>query len=158
MLRQHSTQLTYRRIDPDEDALVAFAHYRCACIATYGSSDRAISLPRYVQWLKARVEEYPDGNVIAFIDQECVGQLELQAPYGLPTGYVNLFYVRAPFRRQGVGRMMHAYVEHYFRSWEVSTIELHVSRENQIASRFYAAMGYRVVKREGGMIRMAREL
>src|SRR3954470_5526676 len=99
-----TVELTYRRIDPDEDALLAFAHYRAAALATYGTVGRAIALPQYVDWLKSRVEEFPEGNVIAMTDGQCVGQLELQAPYGLPRGYINLYYVRAPFRRRGIGR------------------------------------------------------
>ncbi len=53
---------------------------------------------------------------------------------------------------------MHAYVERYFHSWEVSTIELHVSRGNVIARRFYKAMGFHAVQREASMLRMALEL
>ena len=46
-----SAQLTYRRIDPDDDALLAFAHYRAAAAATYGSDVRAIGLPQYVSFI-----------------------------------------------------------------------------------------------------------
>src|SRR5438045_1330163 len=92
-----SLQLAYRRIDPDEDALLAYAHHRAACVASFGTIERAGLLANYAQGLKARVEEFPEGNVIAMASGQCVGQLDLQAPYGLPIGYINLYYVRAPF-------------------------------------------------------------
>ena len=46
----------------------------------------------------------------------------------------------APFRGMGFGRLMHEYVERYFRSWDVREIELHVSPNNVAAlERTYIA-------------------
>jgi len=152
--------LKFRSIDPDRDAGLAFEHYQLACAATYGRFRRARA-ERYLPWLKARVEEYPEGHVLAYLGDECVGQMELQVPYGLTTGYVNLFYVAKAFRRRGVGRAMHERAEMYFRSWEANRVELDVALSNTPAVRFYRAMGYSLTDLPAagaGLVRMAKGL
>ena len=146
--------LTYRRIDPTADDAFAYDNYCAACVASYGSDAAALSRPRYRAWLRSRVEEFPDGHVFAMLGDTRVGQLELEAPYGLPTGYVNLYAVAAPFRGMGFGKLMHRYVERYFRAWEARQVELHVSPTNEVALNFYRAMGYRMVNDEGKQLRM----
>ncbi|MDB5289705.1 MAG: family N-acetyltransferase [Phycisphaerales bacterium] len=153
--------LTYRTIRVPADAALAARNHRDACVATFGDDSRCESDIRYLSWLKAKVEEFPEGFVLAFLGGRCVGHLEMEVPYGLPTGYVNLFYVLPQFRRQGLGRLMHVFTERYFRSWEASRIELHVSPTNRAAMQFYRRLGYRAVKLEGTagpLWRMAREL
>ena len=90
-----------------------------------------------------------------------VGQLELQVPYGHSVGYVNLFHVARDWRRLGFGRRLHEYADRYFRSWEASRIELHVSPTNHPAIQFYRSLGYRLamVESQGGrMWQMERRL
>lgn len=151
--------LIYRRINPEVDGPLCFANYRDAAIATYGPDTQAAHPRRYLPWLRSRVEEFPDGHVLAFLDLQCVGQLELQIPYGSTVGYVNLFYVAPEFRGLGFGRRLHEYAEKYFRSWEADRIELDVSSTNDRAMGFYRHLGYRF--QEGGMlplVRMIKEL
>ena len=153
--------LTYRTIDPITDATLAFSHYRDAAIATYGPAAHRAHLNHYLPWLRSRVEEYPDGHVLAYLDNRCVGQLELQVPYGLATGYINLFYVTPRFRRQGFGRALHVYAQRYFASWEAKRIELDVSPTNYDAIGFYQAMGYRLTNQRAlspDLRRMAKTL
>jgi ribosomal protein S18 acetylase RimI-like enzyme len=150
--------LTYRRIDPIADDGFAYENYCAACVASYGDDARALTRKRYRAWLRSRVEEFPDGHVFAMLGDTRVGQLELQAPYGLPTGYINLYAVTAPFRGMGFGKLMHGYVEKYFRAWEATEVELHVSPTNEVAVKLYRAMGYRVVKEEGKQLRMRLKL
>jgi ribosomal protein S18 acetylase RimI-like enzyme len=148
--------LTYRRIDPVADEPFAYENYLAACVASYGHERHALTAKKYRAWLRDRVDEFPDGNVFAMLDNTPVGQLELQAPYGLPTGYINLYAVAAPFRGMGFGRLMHAYVEKYFRSWEAQHIELHCSPDNIAAMKLYQSLGYATVKREGRQLLMRR--
>jgi ribosomal protein S18 acetylase RimI-like enzyme len=150
--------LTYRKIDPHADDGFTYENYLAACVASYGSDERALCRKRYRAWLRARVEEFPDGNVFAMFGGTRVGQLELQVPYGLQTGYINLYAVAAPFRGMGVGRMMHGYVDKYFRSWEATEVELHVSLSNEVAVNLYQSLGYRFVKQEGKQWRMSLTL
>ena len=150
--------LTYRTINPDSraDADLAIAAYLDACRASYGDDSTFPGRRRHLDWLRARVEEFPDGHVLAFDGGRCVGQLELQVPYGMKTGYVNLYYVTEAVRGKGYGRRLHEYADRYFRSWEADRIELHVSSLNQKALGFYQHMGYRLARVEGRLWRMAR--
>jgi len=152
--------LTFRTIDPDSgsDADLAVAAYLDACRASYGDESAFLGRRRHLTWLRSRVEEFPDGHVLAFDGHRCVGQLELQVPYGMTTGYVNLYYVTEAARGQGYGRRLHDYAARYFRSWEAERIELHVSPLNQGALGFYRHMGYRLVRVEGRLWRMRRDL
>jgi ribosomal protein S18 acetylase RimI-like enzyme len=152
--------LAYRTIDPDSpgDAEIAVENYLAACRASYGDDAGFPGPKRHLAWLRSRVEEFPDGHVLAFLGDRCVGQLELQVPYGLTTGYVNLYCVTEAFRGQGYGRRLHEYADRYFRSWEADRIELHVSPLNQKALGFYRHMGYRLARVEGRLWRMARSL
>ena len=101
-----------------------------------------------------------DGHVLAMTENGDgpVGQMELQVPYGLTIGYVNLFTVARRYRGLGFGRAIHEYAVRYFRSWEADTIELHVSPSNDPALTFYRRMGYRYVRSEGALWRMAKDL
>ena len=134
---------TYRTIDPARDADLAFANQRDACIATFGDDSRCQSPERYLRWLTAKVDEFPEGFLLGFLDDRCVGQLELEVPYGLSDGYVNLFYVMPEFRRRGFGRLLHERAEIYFAQWDATRIQLHVSPRNSAAVQFYRRMGYR---------------
>ena len=152
--------LTYRTIDPNSksDADRAIEAYLEACRASYGDDTGFPGRRRHLDWLRSRVEEFPDGHVMAFDQGRYVGQLELQVPYGLTTGYVNLYYVSEAARGQGYGRRLHEYADRYFRSWEADRIELHVSPLNERALGFYRHMGYRLAKVEGRLWRMARSV
>ena len=141
-----TSTLTYRTIDPSADAARVVGHQRDACVATFGNLKRHQGDERYLAWLAAKVEEFPEGFVLAFHGGRCVGHLELEVPYGLTTGYISLYYVTPPFRGMGLGRRMHQdYAERYFRSWEATRVELHVSPLNRRAVGFYQRLGYRFV-------------
>jgi ribosomal protein S18 acetylase RimI-like enzyme len=140
--------LRYRRIDPASDGQLAYAHYRETCIASFGAARRCISQSAYLRWLADRVDEFPDGHLLALLQGQVVGQLELQVPYGSDCGYVNLFWVAGSWRRLGLGRRMHDFALTYFRSWEARRIELHVSPTNHAAVAFYRSLGYRLVTAE----------
>lgn len=152
--------LAYRTIELPKDAPRAVTYHRDACQESFGDHfEHHLEHPaRYLESLAARLEEFPDGHLLAFAGDKCVGQLELQVPYGSPVGYVNLFYVTPLFRRRGYGRLLHARAEQYFRSWEANIIHLHVSPENTAATEFYRAMGYHFARQEGDMLRLMKRL
>jgi ribosomal protein S18 acetylase RimI-like enzyme len=143
-------RLVYRTIDPEADASLLVRNQRDACVATFGDDLRYQGDQRYLAWLRDKVEEFPDGCVLAMLDDRCVGQLELQVPFGLAVGYINLFYVAPFFRGQGYGRALYAYAEKYFRAWEAKRVELHVSPTNERAIGFYRRMGFRFVRADEG--------
>lgn len=138
------SSLTYRTFDPIGDADLAAQNHYDACVASFGSAARYEGRDTYLRWLRRRVVEFPDGCVMAYLGNDFVGHLELEVPYGLPVGYINLYYVAAPFRRQGYGRRLHEYADRYFRAWEATRIDLHVSPSNKRAVNFYRKMGYKV--------------
>ena len=59
---------------------------------------------------------------------------------------MNLFYVAPRWRRLGLGRQLHARALAYFRSWEATTVELHVGPNNGPALAFYRSLGYRLTE------------
>jgi ribosomal protein S18 acetylase RimI-like enzyme len=142
--------LTFRTIDLATDAELAAAHHRDACVISFGNDRHWEGAERYLRGLAGRIDEFPDGHVLAFLDAQCVGQLELEVPYGKPVGYASLYYVAQPFRGCGYGRMLHQYAARYFRSWEATDARLHVSPTNESAIGFYRAMGYRLTHVESG--------
>jgi ribosomal protein S18 acetylase RimI-like enzyme len=166
-LRRHAVRmiaavsLTYRTIDPVADATLVVANHHDACVASFGSDCSYEGAGRYLTWLRGKVEEFPEGCVLAMLGDACVGQMELEVPWGLNTGYVNLYYVMPRFRRLGFGRRMHRYAEQYFRNWEADRIELHVSPTNRPATKFYQTLGYRPVgdeDRGARLIKLAKTL
>ncbi|MGH7215201.1 MAG: GNAT family N-acetyltransferase [Tepidisphaeraceae bacterium] len=151
--------IVYRTIDLERDADVAYANYRDAGLASFrGDGSRISSREVYLHWLRSRIEEFPDGHVLAHLGERCVGQLELQVPYGMNVGYVNLYCVTPAFRGLGFGRLLHEYAERYFRSWEAERIELDVAPSNERAVKFYRRMGYHFVGSQGRLWRMHRDL
>jgi ribosomal protein S18 acetylase RimI-like enzyme len=150
--------LTYRTIHPARGAetQLAYENHCDACRASFGRRAKAASFGNYRAWLTSRVEEFPDGHVFALLGERCVGQLELQVPYGLHVGYVNLFSVTPPFRGQGYGRVLHDFAEGYFRSWEAARVELDVSPDNRQAVGFYEHLGYRFTRITGETARLWR--
>lgn len=152
-----SASLTFRPIDPDADRSHVLAAYRDTHRVSFGD-DRTCSTKTYLPWLRSRVEEFPDGHVLTFLGKRCIGQMELQVPYGLTTGYVNLYYVAPAFRGKGFGRAMHGRAEEYFRSWQADRIELDVSATNTRAVGFYRHLGYQLVRVDGRLWRMMRSL
>jgi len=105
------------------DSEIAFDSYRQACIASFGSAESCSSRESYLSWLSRRIEEFPDGHVMAHLGDRFVGQMELQVPYGMTTGYINLFYVAPAWRRLGFGRRLHEFAERYCCSWEATRID-----------------------------------
>jgi GNAT superfamily N-acetyltransferase len=152
--------LSYRTIDPRQDARLAVAHQLDACICSFGDASRFQGRRHYLAWLHSKLEEFPEGFLMAFAGDRCVGQLELEVPYGLNTGYVNLFYLTPEFRGRGFGRVLHERAEIYFRNWEASRIELHCSTTNQRALRFYGKLGYSPAQDhdDRALLKMSRQL
>src|SRR5436305_489543 len=102
--------LVFRTIDVERDRATVVRNYRDTHRASYGAGSQC-PVGKYLPWLQTRVEEFPDGHVLAMLAERCVGQLELQVPYGLNMGYVNLYCVTPPFRGRGYGRALHEYSE-----------------------------------------------
>jgi ribosomal protein S18 acetylase RimI-like enzyme len=152
-----TSKLVFRTIDPDRDGDIAYRHFVETARASFGLAERPMRQADHLRWLRARVEEFPEGHVLALLgDGQVVGQLELEVAYGKTVGYVNLFYVAKAYRRRGYGRALHEYAERYFRSWGAERIALDVSPENRRAVGFYRHLGYRFTHIAGELARLWR--
>jgi ribosomal protein S18 acetylase RimI-like enzyme len=151
-----TSKLVFRTIDTVRDGDIAYRHFVETARASFGLAERPMRQADHLRWLRARIEEFPEGHVLALLDGQVVGQLELEVPYGKTVGYVNLFYVAKAYRRRGYGRALHEYAERYFRSWGAERIALDVSPENRKAVGFYRHLGYRFTYIAGELARQWR--
>ena len=85
--------------------------------------------------------------------------------YGDTTAHLNLLAVEPLFRRRGVGRRLVQWLEESAVVAGTFTVSLELRADNDVAERFYEALGYREVGRIRGYyqrvedaIRMRREL
>jgi ribosomal protein S18 acetylase RimI-like enzyme len=138
--------ISYRTIDLRIDSRLAVDHQLDACICSFGDDLKFQGGTRYLRWLESKIQEFPEGFLMAFAGERCFGQLELEVPYGSSVGYANLFYVTPEFRGLGFGQMLHERARAYFASWEATEINLHCSPTNHRALRFYQRLGYRRIQ------------
>jgi ribosomal protein S18 acetylase RimI-like enzyme len=79
-----------------------------------------------------------DGRVQGYI-VVCLG---FSVEYGGYDSFIDEFYVRPAFRRQGLGRAALAHAERYLRDHGVRTIHLEVDRRNDAARGLYRRLGF----------------
>lgn len=96
----------------------------------------------YIEWLRERINDFPQGCVHAWITQHIVGQIE-SCVRDNGTGYVNLFYLVPDARGRGWGTQLHDYISHIFASENVKNIRLSVAIQNEQAISFYRKIGWR---------------
>ncbi|WP_456271444.1 GNAT family N-acetyltransferase [Bacillus sp. AK031] len=112
----------------------------------------------YLRWLKEKINEFPEGFVMAEAENELIGQLELSIRQheGQPIGYVHLYYLKPECRHKGHGIEIHRYALDYFLKQNVNEYHLRVSPTNTSARKFYKRMGMKEVAPEldGKVIRM----
>ena len=98
---------------------------------------------RYLESLRARIAQVPEGNAHLWQGERIVGQTEMRFVEGDPSvGYVNLFYVVPEFRGRGLGRMLHEHAVAVFRGAGRRTLRLSVSAQNAAAIAFYRKLGW----------------
>jgi GNAT superfamily N-acetyltransferase len=94
----------------------------------------------YLDWLAARIQQFPEGHVHAWQGDAIVGQIEMII--GSRGGYINLFYLRPESRGQGLGGELHAYAVALLRRYRVTVAGLSVSPTNEPAVRYYQRHGW----------------
>jgi ribosomal protein S18 acetylase RimI-like enzyme len=96
----------------------------------------------YLDWLSARIKEFPEGFVHVWRMGEIVGQMEMR-PRGNPAfGYINLFYLVPAVRGTGLSQSLHQYALSVFASLGLGLLQLSVSRSNPRAPAFYRKHGW----------------
>ena len=100
---------------------------------------------RYLERLRARIAEVPEGNAHVWRDGEIIGQTEMRLGDEPRTGYVNLFYLVPAWRHRGVGRMLHDHAVAVFAARGMRAIRLSVAQHNAAAIAFYRRLGWKRV-------------
>jgi ribosomal protein S18 acetylase RimI-like enzyme len=141
-LRFHTIDLQH-----DADRCLAFARdaYTCSfgsdalLVQEFGADGRG-----YVEWLRARIEQFPAGHVLACDGTEVIGQITMIPRQDPPdSGYINLFYLAPSSRGTGHGKELHDYALRVFRDRGARLLRLSVSPTNPRAMRFYRKHGWR---------------
>jgi GNAT superfamily N-acetyltransferase len=135
-------------INLGEDAQVCVAFRREMYVSSFGShegieeemgEDNAL----YLEQLRAKIAQLPEGNVHLWRGDRIVGQAEMRLLDEDPrVGYVSLFYVAADCRGEGLGRALHEHAVDVFRRRGKKLMRLSVSISNARAIAFYRRLGW----------------
>jgi ribosomal protein S18 acetylase RimI-like enzyme len=150
--------LKFRTIDilKDRDMIIKFR--KDSYVVSFGSEERFGDENAYINRIKERVNNFPNGQVIIEKDDLPIGQMELQVRdfEGKQIGYVNLFYLIPEYRGKGLGKDLIRYAEDFFRESNVSEYHLRVSPTNERAMRLYVNSGMVKLREENEKYLMYR--
>jgi RimJ/RimL family protein N-acetyltransferase len=135
-------------INAGQDAELCIAFRREMYASSFGSyegleeemgEDNAL----YLEQLRARIAQLPEGNIHLWRGDQIVGQAEMRLLDEDPqVGYVSLFYVAANCRGEGLGRVLHEHAVDVFRRQGKKLMRLSVSISNARAIAFYRKLGW----------------
>jgi ribosomal protein S18 acetylase RimI-like enzyme len=153
VMRRENTVGDYRieRIDLDASAELCIAFRREMFVASFGSDEgleeeMGPENAAYLTQLRERIAEVPEGNVHLWRGPRIVAQAEMRLMEDEPgIGYVNLFYVVADCRGEGLGRALHEHAVDVFRRRGLRAMRLSVSISNAGAMAFYRRLGWKAV-------------
>jgi len=108
----------------------------------------------YGDWLKQRVEQFPEGHVHVWVGEEIVGQVEVRPhhsgggkskwpPLQEGEGYVNFYYLEPKWRGRGIAAALDAYAVAYLKTHDCTCARLTVSKTNDRAIRFYKGLDWK---------------
>jgi ribosomal protein S18 acetylase RimI-like enzyme len=150
VMRRENRSGDYRieLINADQDGELCIAFRREMYAASFGSyegveeemgEDNAL----YLEQLRAKIAQLPEGNVHLWRGERIVGQAEMRLLDEEPdVGYVSLFYVAADCRGEGLGRVLHEHAVDVFRRRRKKLMRLSVSISNARAIAFYRKLGW----------------
>ncbi|MEL6249774.1 MAG: GNAT family N-acetyltransferase [Cyanobacteria bacterium J06627_15] len=141
-------QLTFKPIDLAQhaDLCVQFRRDAMACSFEDGAArfdrESGANGEQYLEWLKQRIVELPEGCVHLLEGDQVVGQIELQLRGQQTLGDVKLLYLIPSARGRGLGEALHDYVIQVFQQVGVVKAQLSVSPTNERAVVFYQRHGW----------------
>ena len=130
------------------DAETCIAFHRDMYVTAFGTDDGLADEmgpdnAHYLEQLRARMADLPEGNIHVWHGDAIVAQLEMRRPVNEPhVGYINLLYVAPQVRGQGVGRRLHEHAATVSRDRELRLMRLSVSLTNVPAIMFYRRLGW----------------
>ena len=148
----------FEPIDVNEHGELIISFRRDSFLLSFGSDKDFGNVEEYLEWVKVKSNQYPDGFVLVMESGEPIGQLELTIKEykGSKVGYVNLYYLIPEKRGMGLGKELHRYALCFFEKYGVKEFHLRVSPTNRNALSFYRKNGMQEVgfELEGKVIRM----
>ena len=107
-----SPQLHFHPIDLSRHGELAIEFRRDSYVCSFGDDqifveENGADGSGYLEWLRLRLAQFPEGHVHAWRGDEIVGQIEMMI--GSRAGYINLFYLRPDARGFGLGDELHDY-------------------------------------------------
>lgn len=144
-------------IDVDKHRNIIVHNRRDSFIVSFGDAHN-FNEKDYVNWVKVKAKEFPQGFVLVEEGGDYIGQLELSIREfdGKRIGYVHLYYVMPEMRGKGKGAKLHDYATRFFMENDVEEFHLRVSPTNTPAIQFYKKLGMEKIGKEveGKVIRM----
>ena len=148
LLRERDPAVRIAPIDLGHDAATCISFRRDSYEASFGSlegveAEMGADGALYLDKLRRRIAEVPEGNAHVWHEERIVGQTEMRLSDEPRTGYVNLFYLVAEWRGRGVGRMLHDHAVAVFDARGMRAIRLSVAQRNAAAIAFYRRLGWK---------------
>lgn len=152
-------------LERDKDLLLSFkldTH-----LSSYGTAD-GYSPENYIERLKNRLIEYPQGQMLLYSGKKVLGHLGFYPDRDAKEwqGYIHMVYVVPDARGQGLGKYLLAKAIDHFREQGIESVALKVGITNERAKALYTSMGFKAVEetklsdacRQLLMIRNAKEI
>jgi ribosomal protein S18 acetylase RimI-like enzyme len=117
-------------------------------VASFGSEDgleeeMGPDNALYLEQLRLRMAQMPQGNVHLWREGEIVGQLEMRLLEDEDdVAYLSLIHVAREWRGQGLGKQLHAHAMRVSRELGKRAMRLSVSQRNGAALDFYRGLGW----------------
>lgn len=149
ILRRDRDTAAYR-IAPIEwkDAATCIRLRREMYVASFGSEhgldeEMGPGDALYLEQLRAKMAQLPQGNVHLWRDGEIVGQLEMRLVEGEDElAYLSLIHVAREWRGHGLGKRLHDHAIAVSRGLGKRAMRLSVSQRNTAAMHFYRRLGW----------------
>ena len=136
-----------------KDSLLYIRCYEGSWRAAHGTPEGFVASP-YLTAARNHLKKAPDSIVKLYMDEELAGLLELDPDRGKEEekGWISLLYLRPEYRGKGLGIQLLGRAVMYFRAKGRTAIQLHVSKDNLAAQKFYRKHGFEILDVHRGIL------
>ena len=143
----NTINLAFRPIDLDRHADTCITFRRDSYVCSFGTDEAFFKEggpdgAGYIDWLRERIQELPEGCVHVWDNETIIGQMEMCIRDDPGIGYINLFYLIPSARGDVAGDQLHDYALQLFRKLKISKLQLSVSPTNSRAVAYYQKHGW----------------